>query len=132
MIPPRIDVSTKLRVLSRTMSMRMAAGITDAGQTSVNGYETNASNWYKRAIQAPRNRHNAVKVAPSGRRNPNQAMYCIAEGMMIVANGGTIGHHWRAFQSTPKSQTPPNSRPGRSPAAVSTNSGLIRKQTSHL
>ena len=59
----------------------------------VNGYETNASHWYTRAIHAAANRHSAVNVAPNGSRKPTHAMYWIADGMIIVANGVTIGHH---------------------------------------
>src|SRR5882762_9838203 len=131
-MPPRIEVRTKLRVFSRTKSMRMAAGTTVAGQTRVNGYDTNASNWYRRAIQAARNRHNAVYVAPSGSRNASQAMYWIADGMMIVAKGVNIGHHCRSFQSTQKSQSPANSSLVRSPAAAITNAADTKKTMSHL
>ena len=83
----------KLLVFSRIQSTRTAAGTTLAGQMRVNGYETNASHWYTRAIHAAANRHSAVYVAPNGSRKPTHAMYWIADGMIIVANGVTIGHH---------------------------------------
>src|SRR5438093_11224558 len=50
----------------------------------------------------------APKVAPSGRRNFDQAMYWRAAGTTIFADDAMGGHHCRSFQSLQKSQSPPH------------------------
>ena len=59
-------------------------------------------------------------------------MYCKADGMMMKANGETMGHHWRSFQSVQKSQSPAKSSLVISAAAPTTNAAVIQKTRSHL
>jgi hypothetical protein len=59
-------------------------------------------------------------------------MYCSAEGMMMIANGVMMGHHWASFQSVQKSQSPANSCLVMSAAAPTTNAAVTQNMMSHL
>jgi hypothetical protein len=52
--------------------------------------------------------------------------------MMMIANGVTIGHHCRSFQSVQKSQSPANSCLVMSAAAPTTNAAVTQNIKSHL
>src|ERR1700682_2054668 len=129
---PRIEVSTKLLVLSSTQSRKMPAGMMVAGHTNASGYATKPCHWNTRPTHEHRNMHTAVYVAPVGNLEASHWMYWSADGMMMNANGEMIGHHWRSFQSVQKSQSPANSSLVMSAAAPTTNAAVIQKTMSTL
>src|SRR4029453_3811968 len=67
-----------------------------------------------------------------GNRQASHWMYCRAEPMMMIANGVTIGHHCRSFQSVQKSQSPANSCLVMSAAAPTTKAAVTQNTRSHL
>src|SRR4026207_91621 len=76
--------------------------------------------------------HTAVYVAPVGNRHASHWMYCRADGMMMNANGETIGHHWRSFQSVQKSQSPAKSSLVISAAAPTTKAAVTQNTRANL
>src|SRR6266704_943512 len=69
---------------------------------------------------------------PVGNRQASHWMYCSAEPMMMIANGVTIGHHCRSFQSVQKSQSPANNCLVMSAAAPTTKAAVTQNTRSHL
>src|SRR5438046_1334990 len=59
-------------------------------------------------------------------------MYWSAEGMMMVAKGVTVIHHWRSFQSVQKSQSPANRSRVMSAAAATTKAAVNQNMKSHF
>src|ERR1700682_1575108 len=126
---PRIEVSTKLLVLSSTQSRKMPAGMMVAGHTNASGYATKPCHWNTRPTHEHRNMHTAVYVAPVGNRQASHWMYWSADGMMMKSNGEMIGHHLRSFQ---KSQPPGKSNLVMAAAAPTTKAAVIQKTMSNL
>src|SRR6266508_1795807 len=130
--PPISDVITKLFVFSSTQSSQMPAAMMLTGQTKLIGNPPNQSHCTIRPVHEAKNSASAVYTPPVGIRHASHWMYCSADGMMITANGVTIGHHCRSFQSVQKSQSPANSSFVMSTAAATTKMAVIQKTASHL